>query len=343
MPSTSSLTRYSLRLGLLSRLTPRQYLRLAILLFIAFIGAEVLRVVLGNNRHWAIPQRILRAAQLSESSMKETIQRHGIKTIINLRGCSNPADWYLAETRATHSTNTAQEDITLSAYRFPAPQEIRRLIDVLDHSDYPVLLHCRRGADRTGLASAIAVLLTEGSDLSTARRQLSLRYGHFRFMNAARMDDFFDFYEADLREHGETHSPARFRDWVVNRYSPGPGAAKLELLDKRESYPINRAIKLTLRATNTSNFPWQLKPGTFAGIHARFLLLNPEGKIIVHDRAGQFDAVVRPGESIELVIGLPPIRSAGTYPLMIDMALNQAISFVQLGSEPIYDSLLIRD
>lgn len=343
MASLSPLARFSPRLGAVLRLTPRQYVRLALVLLLALVGAEVIRVVIGNNRHWAIPQQVMRAAQLSESSMRETIQKFGIKTIINLRGCSTLADWYHAETRATHSTNTSQEDITLSAYRFPAPQEIKRLIEVFDHSEYPVLLHCRRGSDRTGLAAAVAILLTEGSTLSEARGQVSLRYGHFRFMNAARMDDFFDFYEADLRERNESHTPARFREWVHQRYSPGPGLAKLELLDRRDTYPTNQAIKLTVRVTNISSFPWQLQPGTFAGIHARFILLSPEAKMLVHDRAGMFEATVRPGESIDLIIGLPPVRQAGTYPLMIDMALNQAISFMQLGSEPLYELLAIRD
>jgi protein tyrosine phosphatase (PTP) superfamily phosphohydrolase (DUF442 family) len=343
MATLSPLDRLSLRLRLPFRLTPRRSIRLVLLIAVAFFIAEAVRVVVGNNLHWAIPGRVLRSAQFSESAMAETIRKYGVKTVINLRGCSNPADWYVAETRATHSTNTSQEDITLSAYRFPAPQEIKRLIDVFDRSEYPVLIHCRRGSDRTGLAAGVAVLLTEGNDLATARGQVSVRYGHFRFMHTARMDEFFDFYEADLKERGETHTPERFRDWARNRYRPGPGSAKLELIDLRESYPTNQAVKLTLRARNTSHTPWHFKPGTFAGIQARFILVSAEGKMLVNDRAGMFDAVVPPGESIDLVIGLPPQRTAGIYPLMVDMALNQAVSFVQLGSEPLYVSLVIRD
>jgi hypothetical protein len=75
---------------------------------------------------------------------------------VNLRGYCPDFDWYRDECRVTHTANISQEDITLSAKRYPHPGEIGRLIEVFDHTDYPVLIHCAAGADRTGLASAIA-------------------------------------------------------------------------------------------------------------------------------------------------------------------------------------------
>jgi hypothetical protein len=117
----------------------------------------------------------------------------------------------------------------------------------------------------------------------------------------------------------------------------------LQLLDHKNAYPLNRSIAVMLRAKNQSGFPWQFKPGTFAGIHARFLLVDSTGKVIYQDRAGLFERVVAPGESIDLLIGLPPLRTPGNYTLMIDMSMDQAVSFMQLGSEPIYATISIRD
>src|SRR5204863_5012641 len=105
--------------------------------------------------------------------------RKNIRTVINLRGTSQRTpkeEWYIGECRATHDANVSQEDITLSAKRLPAPAEVRRLIDVLDRTEYPILVHCQRGADRTGLVSTAAVLLHTDATLDQARRQLWPRY-----------------------------------------------------------------------------------------------------------------------------------------------------------------------
>jgi hypothetical protein len=37
------------------------------------------------------------------------------------------------------------------------------------------------------------------------------------------------------------------------------------------------------------------------------------------------------------------LRTPGNYTLMIDMSMDQAVSFMQLGSEPIYATISIRD
>src|SRR5262249_41159099 len=140
--------------------------------------AEAVRVFFGANFHAVLPGRVYRCAQPSARALEELVARHGIRTVVNLRGCCDPFPWYLAQARATHRLDVCQEDICLSAGRLPSAPELRRLVEVIDRGEYPLLLHCRRGADRTGLASAVVLLLQPGVPLSQARRQLGLRYGH---------------------------------------------------------------------------------------------------------------------------------------------------------------------
>ena len=49
---------------------------------------------------------------------------------------------------------------------------------MLDQTAYPVLVHCKQGADRTSLVSALALLLYTDGTLADARRHLGLRYAH---------------------------------------------------------------------------------------------------------------------------------------------------------------------
>ena len=60
------------------------------------------------------------------------------------------------------------------------------------------MLHCQRGADRTGLAATVVRLLFTDDSVGKARRQLLPRYGHFRVGRTAVIDQFFDYYEAWL-------------------------------------------------------------------------------------------------------------------------------------------------
>src|SRR5207244_460826 len=96
-------------------------------------GVEIGRMSFAGNTHTVVPGRLYRAAQMTPDRLARHIERHGIKTVVNLRG--RPfADWYGAECRATQALGVSQEDVVTSANRLPAPQELRRLIEVFDQS-----------------------------------------------------------------------------------------------------------------------------------------------------------------------------------------------------------------
>src|SRR5262249_23653077 len=143
--------------------------------------------------------------------------------------------WYLDECRATHQHGVNQEDIGFSAGRLPPVPEIRRLVEVLDRTDYPIVLHCSRGADRTGLASAVALLLRTNASLDEGRRQLSPRYAHLAFGRPGNLDRFFDLYSEWLDAHGQQHSREMFRRWLLQEYCPGECRCELQPLDLPQS------------------------------------------------------------------------------------------------------------
>src|SRR5262245_43374218 len=109
---------------------PRRRRRLRLLLRIAAAvlllagGAETGRVLLGRNLHTIGPGQVYRCAQPSPECLAHAVERLGIRTVINLRGCCNPFDWYLAESRATQALSICQEDVCLSAGRLPSVPEV---------------------------------------------------------------------------------------------------------------------------------------------------------------------------------------------------------------------------
>src|SRR5262249_49957692 len=93
--------------------------------------------------------------------------------------------------------------------------ELTNAIAVLDQIDYPMAMHCKSGADRTGVMSVIYLHLKEGVPMTIARRQLSLRFGYFRWTTAGILDLLCEHYVQDNRR-----APITFPDWVRQRYDP---------------------------------------------------------------------------------------------------------------------------
>ena len=213
--------------------------------------------------------------------------------------------------------------------------ELRHLVATLDRCRYPVVVHCRQGSDRTGLVCSLILLLYTDASLDRAREECTTRYGHFRVLSTARMDEFFDMYDDRLRERNEAHSPARFRRWVLEEYIPGPAKADLTVAGVPTVHPIGRPLALTLDVVNRSEQVWQFRPGTLAGIHARFLLTHESGELVYSGRAGQMYASVAPGESIRLTLALPKLHKPGKYTMQTEMIAEQQVAFSQLGCDPV--------
>jgi protein tyrosine phosphatase (PTP) superfamily phosphohydrolase (DUF442 family) len=296
---------------------------------------ETASVLFGKNLHVVVPGRVYRCAQLDPTTLARIIQDFGIRTVVNLRGDCDPWPWYLNESRTTHELGICQEDISLSAGRMPPVSELRRLIEVLDRAEAPLLLHCRRGSDRTGLASVVVRLLASNDDFVTARKQLGWRYGHSAAGRPGYLDRFFDLYVDWLAETGQTHAPTIFRHWLVDVYRPDCCWARLELLDAPGRLLAGQPTALHVRCANTSPKPWQLLTGTTAGVHLRYAMRDADGRVIASDRAGLFNEVVPAGGHIDLTLATPAIERAGKYTLFIDMIDERHGWFFQLGSEPL--------
>src|SRR5438132_574381 len=136
-------------------------------LFLA-VGVHAGYMVLGRNFHTVLPGLVYRCAQPSGSQLEQLIRAHGIRTVMNLRGQDDDA-WYRDECQVSRRMQVVHQDIGIYACWMPDPQELRRIFEVLDHCDYPLLIHCASGADRTGLVSAIVLLLTTNTTLDQAR------------------------------------------------------------------------------------------------------------------------------------------------------------------------------
>jgi protein tyrosine phosphatase (PTP) superfamily phosphohydrolase (DUF442 family) len=313
----------------------------SIFLLIVAVAFQAYYVFLAGNLHAVITDKVYRCGQLSAETLQRVIVDHEIRTVVNLRGGSVTSPWYVEECRATHDLNVAQEDICFSANRLPSVHELRRLVQVLDRAEYPILLHCRHGADRTGLASAIALLLQSDTGLNEARGQLAARFGHFSLGRLRFLDRFLELYSLWLESKEFDHTPNHFREWIATENFPGEGRCTLEALQVPEELACGDPGSMRVRVCNKGITAWQLQAGTNAGFHAGFILFDQQDRALAYGRAGLLDALVAPGQSIDLTVVFPAVRVPGKYRLMVDMVDEPQGWFYQLGSEPLETEITV--
>lgn len=168
------------------------------------------------------PGYVIRSAQPTDQ-LGRWIEQYGLRSILNLRGGGSSDAWYLNEVHEARAHDVAFYDLPMSATRRPRRRELLILIDLLDRCRYPLLIHCKSGADRTGLASALYLLLRKDLGPLEAERAFSIEFGHVPIMGPEHLHEPLREYAAWLKARGLAHQPARFRDWVKNEYaSPDP-------------------------------------------------------------------------------------------------------------------------
>ena len=318
--------------------------RLALLLgtsaVVLILGAEAGRVVLGFNFHTVVSGMVYRGAQPGAQDLETIVPRYHIQTVINLRGNCDPADWYQEECRTIQKLGVSQEDICFSSGRLPSLGEVHRLEEVLDGSAYPVFFHCRRGADRTGLASAMYLLLKTDASLAQARGQLNLRYGHFALGRTGYLDSFLDLYSDWLA--GREHTRDLFRHWLLREYQSGGRSFQVESLTWDEPHS-GRPCGFHLRIRNTGTVTWQMRPGCTVGFRLGIDVRDPQENSVPMKYWGLKDAEVGTGQTAELAFVVPGFPSPGRYRILIDMVDPKQGWFYQLGSEPHEEELLVRE
>lgn len=168
-----------------------------------------LRAIFLNKRK--VDDDLWRAAQPSPTHLLKA-KADGFKTILNLRGPRDDGPYTLER--------AACADLGLTLVDFPIRSRsaldrptMLAAIDIWKILEYPVLMHCKSGADRTGFMATMYLWQHKGVPLRQAMDQLSLRFGHVRQAKTGVIDFFYEQY---LK--AEAESGIGFREWVETVY-----------------------------------------------------------------------------------------------------------------------------
>lgn len=167
--------------------------------------------ILWHNQHQIAPG-MWRSNQPAPSRIHKAAG-DGIRTIINLRGPRDDGGWRL-EAEACETAGITLLDFTARSRAAPDKAMLHAARDLFAEAQLPALMHCKSGADRAGLMSALYLLIVEGRPAREAAGQLALKYGHVKQAKTGLLDAFFAAYYP-YEDEG-----IAFFDWVDNVYDP---------------------------------------------------------------------------------------------------------------------------
>ncbi len=166
--------------------------------------------ILYNNRH-KISDDAWRSAQPAPHHIAWAARR-GVKTVINLRSDQSFGTRWL-EKRACRKHGLKLVDLTLWSRSVLPREDLLAVKKLLETVNYPVLIHCKSGADRAGLMAALLKIVHEGASVEEASKALSIKYGHVRQADTGILDYLFERYLADNAKR-----PMDFWTWVETVY-----------------------------------------------------------------------------------------------------------------------------
>lgn len=165
-----------------------------------------------HNRH-PIGGGMFRENQPSPKRIAE-LAAMGTKTLINLRG-ESPKGYYLLEKEACEKHGITLVDYRMYSRDVHTVEAIKGARDLFDTIEYPAVMHCKSGADRTGIMGVLYKHFKLGVPIKDAVEQLEFKYLHVRQGKTGMLDFFFQEYLT----YAETHD-ITFIEWVETVYNP---------------------------------------------------------------------------------------------------------------------------
>lgn len=177
-----------------------------LVLFVGFAAVAYRASVFRISQNFAVvePNKLYRSAQLTTAELEQTIQNYGIKTVISLRGTPLATSFYEQQDIALRRLHTNFIPIDMSEKYYPDEKVLRQILSAFEKSEYPILIHCRAGSDRTGLVAALYQQIYMHKSADESLEQLTFTNWHVPLFKPA-MKDFAKKFKN--------------RDWAMNDYS----------------------------------------------------------------------------------------------------------------------------
>ncbi len=159
-----------------------------------------------GERIWEVePGEFYRSRFLYSGELEELHDKYNLKSVVSLLGEYPNAEWLEEEMKTCRR-------LGMGFYTCNA-KDFKKLINVYKKCEPPILVHCLYGSDRSGIASFIYLRFLRGKPHEEAKRQLSVKYGHFGIFH----QDYGELLER--MENERENLKDMFREPCVGRFN----------------------------------------------------------------------------------------------------------------------------
>lgn len=164
---------------------------------------------------WHNTEEVVPGVWRSNQPDRKRLQRWkemGIRSVISLRGDQGNSHARL-EQAVCAELGLDYSFTGLSATSAPNREALLELFEMFRTVERPFIMHCKSGADRTGLAATLYLMVIEGVPLEEARKQLSFRFLHVSASAAGILGHMLDLY-AERQAKGAIG----IEEWITTEY-----------------------------------------------------------------------------------------------------------------------------
>lgn len=150
---------------------------------------------------------LYRSATLRPENLEEVVERHGIRTVVNLRSHEENAEpWYAEQRQALARVGVEQVDLQMPRTTTPvAGVETRWLEMLADPAMHPILVHCQYGVLRTGIMVGVFELVHRDAVPAGLYERMP-QFGHD--VDVEVRAHIQGYYDGFVRRHGRVEAVA---------------------------------------------------------------------------------------------------------------------------------------
>jgi protein tyrosine phosphatase (PTP) superfamily phosphohydrolase (DUF442 family) len=151
---------------------------------------------------------LIRTPQPDAGDLEELHDRHGVRTVLNLRGENEEKGWFQEERRGVRAIGARWEHLKVSGTRTPEPDLIAEFFALVeDRERWPIVMHCAGGIHRTGVLSALYRVQYQGWDAERAVEEMEDHWFDWTTRDRDALKRFLRAYEVDPDRHVQRGGP----------------------------------------------------------------------------------------------------------------------------------------
>ncbi len=167
--------------------------------------------VIRYNFH-PITNNAYRSSQPTMYQLERDVKKYGIKTILNLKHYNPGSAYYVFEKEMCDRLGIKMVDIHIHSRGIPTVEQLQIARDTFEEIEYPMWMHCKAGADRTGIYATLFQYFHLKMPIEDTDQLKLYPFGHIRQSNAGK----FDYYLEKFLEHKEGDPDIDLITWAEN-------------------------------------------------------------------------------------------------------------------------------